>query len=831
MKFICDYIKRKKERKQKINFSCDQLIYWLDSFVDEIDSILNSKEKYVDPLEIFTYINRYNTLLRTSENSNIKHLKKAKNYKQLLKKKQNYIFRSQKIMERMHTHNDYISSLKIPEAYEILGNIEGRKLDTQQMACIVKEPVNHLVIAGAGTGKTTTIIGRIKYLLKTEKLDPKDILVLSFTNASASEMKERLSLETGKDIDVSTFHKLGKNIITKVEGVTPKITALESAKFRIFIKDQLKLNMKSEEYSELLKHYIIYNKVIQKSEFEFKSMEEYTEYLKLNPPVTIDKYNVKSYGEMEIANFLFENGIKYIYEQPYEMDTRTNKFGQYFPDFYLPDYKIYIEYFGIDRNGNVPSYFSSSNGMSPSDTYRNSMAWKQETHKKYGTKMISCYAYEKFDESLLDNLKKNLKKAGVPLNPKTPEEIWIEINQEEDTVLDNVAELFETLINLIKSNNYTVEDIRKKNSDANIKSNDLLLTLIEPIFNAYCNYLSKNNEIDFNDMINRASDYISKGKYIHPYKYVIVDEYQDISKARFVLLDTMRKSKAFNLFCVGDDWQSIYRFAGSDIDFILKFSEYWGPSEISKIETTYRFSQNMTEISGKFVMKNPAQIVKNINGKNDFGEYPLEEIIVYSDKQAITPIVEKLKLLPCNSSVYFIGRYSFDIRLLKETDAFEFKYNNITGLTDVKFKERKDLKISFLTAHKSKGLQADYVFIINNKNSRMGFPSKIQDAPIFKLLLENCDKFPYAEERRLFYVALTRARKKVFLLNVYECESIFISDLRAICGNQLKQYKKVCPVCGGFLIKRKGPYNLFWGCSNYNKTGCKYTQQIFIGNE
>lgn len=387
--------------------------------------------------------------------------------------------------------------------------------------------------------------------------------------------------------------------------------------------------------------------------------------------------------------------------------------------------------------------------------------------------------------------------------------------------------MFETVINLIKSNGYGIEIVRGLNhTGSNKKTNDRLLSLLEPIYHAYCQYLSEKDEIDFNDMINLASDYVRQGRYTNPYKYVIVDEYQDISKARFTLLDCLRKSRDYDLFCVGDDWQSIYRFAGSDIGFILNFSKYWGATEISKIETTYRFSQKLIEISGSFIMQNPLQIQKSIRGKaNDYG-FPLGEISGYKDKFAVEFMSKRLNDIPKGSSVFFIGRYLFDAKILSDSGLFSCQYNNTSGFVDVKSKVRPDLNIAFMTAHKSKGLQADYVFIVNNKKARMGFPSKIQDAPILDLLLDNCDQYPHSEERRLFYVALTRAKKKACLITVNGQESEFALELRERYGDELKKEQFECPRCGGRLVKRSGPYGEFFGCSNYRTAGCTYKRKI-----
>ena len=809
---------------QERNDLCDYLIAMIDIALSDADALFSDPQAFVDPNAASVWHTKNGGLLQEAAPVNTQRLRRAIRYQELILKQSRLFAVSRSLPQRIIQHNDRVASMRIQAAYDLIGNVEGRKLDQQQMACIIKESHNHLVIAGAGTGKTTTIVGKIKYLLKSEKCRPEDILVLSFTNASATEMNMRIAAETGQQIAASTFHKLGLNIITQVEGRIPTITKVN---LRKFIKEQLLQNMQNDAYLSMLSSYLLYNRVVGRSEFEFQSEEEYKEYLKLNPPTTVKNETVKSYGEMDIANFLMQNGIRYIYEHPYEIDTATDEYGQYHPDFYLPDHQIYIEYFGINRNGEVPAYFKPKNGVSAGEAYRASMEWKRATHREHHTTTIECYAYEKLEGTLLDGLKQKLEAASVILAPKSAKELWTEISAEGNSLLSGIIELFETLINLIKSNNYTIATVRSLNQNESTRqTNNTLLSLLEPIYHAYCQYLSSHKEIDFNDMINLASEYVRQGKYTNPYKHVIVDEYQDISKARFVLLQCLRQSSDYDLFCVGDDWQSIYRFAGSDTGFILHFDRYWGAADISRIETTYRFSQGLIDVSGTFVMQNPAQIKKQLKGREDDLGFPLGEICGYTDKYAIEFMSKKFGDLPQNSSVFLIGRYSFDANLLNDNELFSYQYNNVTGLVEVKSKARPDLNIVFLTAHKSKGLQADYVFIINNKNTRMGFPSRIQDAPIMELLLEDCEQYPHAEERRLFYVALTRAKKKAFIVTVNGQESVFAAELKARYENELKREQFECPLCGGQLRKRTGPYGEFWGCSNYHMTGCTYKRKI-----
>ena len=728
----------------------------------------------------------------------------------------------QAFSSRIQAHNNDALKQTIAEAYQLIGPVEGQKLDTQQMACVVKDPHSHLVIAGAGTGKTTTILGKVKYLLATKAVQPQELLILSFTNAAASEMKNRLLAETNEKIYVATFHKLGYDIIRRAEQITPKISQID---IRSFTLDDLKRLSQDRSYQRKLMLYLLFNRVQERSEFDFQSESEYQDYLETNPPTTILEEHVKSYGEMLIANYLTQHGVRYEYEKAYPIDTRTEEYGQYHPDFYLPDYDIYIEYFGIDRKGNVPDYFSEKGNLSASEAYQEGMRWKRELHHENGTKLIECYAYEHFEGDLLKNLEENLIKAAVPLKELSLSELISQTGQNEKNIFSALADTISTIISLCRNRKYSTSDLLslcKKEMPKEI----ILAELIAPIMENYEDYLRTNKLVDFTDMLNRAEELTVSGQFVHKFRYVIVDEYQDISSAQYRLLEAMRKQSDYKLFCVGDDWQSIYRFAGSDIGYILHFSQYWGDSELSRIETTYRFSQRLIDISGDFIMENPNQIKKYIRSGNDSEKLVIGRIDGYTENASIRFMIEKIESLPKDSSVFFIGRYQFDVDLLRNSDLLTLKYDNEKQINRVYLKGRNDLKMAYYTAHRSKGLQADYVFIINNRATHMGFPSKVQNPPLVELLLEQADQYPDAEERRLFYVALTRARKKVYLLTSGKNVSSFAGELIDRYSEEIKQEAWSCPWCGGQLKKINGPYGEFYGCTNYQSLGCKYRRTI-----
>lgn len=570
-------------------------------------------------------------------------------------------FLKNKTTKNTYVINDYNKD-EIEEFKNLYNPVENKTLDDEQISSIVSNSHNTLVIASAGSGKTTTIIGKIKYLILKYNVLPEEILVLSFTNASAKEMKNRITKELNLEINASTFHKLGLEIIKKTSEHLPNIYTDSS--------EALILN--------------IVNKLLNNCEYLVNFIDYFCE-------------------ENKVQTFLYAFSVSFQYDE-------VNN------EFYLISYDVFITF-------------------------------KKEKNKIH------------FKNSLID-LYNELTYLNVKLKLRDYNYIWKLLNISTNMTY-NIITYFLTLISLVKSNSLSNEEFSKR-YDKTISS------LFIPLITSYNEYLKDNNMIDFNDMINLSTKLIEENKYIHNYKYVIVDEYQDISIARYNLLKTMRDQKDYDLFCVGDDFQSIYRFSGSQINLITNFEDFWGETMVGRISRTYRFSDTLAKISSSFVMKNPSQLRKNIIGlPSDI--FPLE--MIYS----IEELKSVLNSLPLYSTVYFLGRYNNDLDIIRSDNSFSIVYNN--GM-EIIYSKRIDLVITYLTIHKSKGLQSDYVFILNNKADGSSFPSKIKDDEIVYTLLDNTDKYPYSEERRLFYVGLTRSKKKTYLLVDKNSESIFIEELK-----------------------------------------------------
>ena len=217
-----------------------------------------------------------------------------------------------------------------------------------------------------------------------------------------------------------------------------------------------------------------------------------------------------------------------------EFDFNNDKeYQQYYPDFYLPEYDIYIENFGIDENNNVAPYFKDKNGLSASEAYNESIKWKRKIHNDNNTTMIETFYYENKQGKFITNLENKLRIFYVKIEPKSEEELWEIINKNNSGLFNEMCNVFSTIICLIKSNNYSIDYVKNINEVQSSLINKLTLELITPLYLDYQKGLNENNMIDFNDMINMATAAVSTNKYIHNYKYVIVDEYQDMSISRY----------------------------------------------------------------------------------------------------------------------------------------------------------------------------------------------------------------------------------------------------------------------------------------------------------
>lgn len=387
--------------------------------------------------------------------------------------------------------------------------------------------------------------------------------------------------------------------------------------------------------------------------------------------------------------------------------------------------------------------------------------------------------YQISDPTTLDNIINNFFKIDILYNERMLNIVlnyfglknkndYLKLYKSDYESVYELEKLINTFIRLFKCNDYKIEDFNKFLKKArsifnikNYKTDKYLLILCLNIYIEYEDYLKENNEIDFDDMLIYARDYV----YDMGCKYIIIDEYQDTSYVRFSLIKKIIEINKSKLMVVGDDFQSIYRFTGCDLDLFTNFNTYFDNSSIKYISNTYRNSDELVKIAGNFIMKNKNQIKKNLKSNIHINK-PIV-VVKYKNKKDLKKLI--LYIYRKNKNILILGRNNKDINNYLDKD-FIIKDNKIMYLFN------KNMDIQYLTIHKSKGLEADNVILINLYNKTLGFPNKMKDDRLLRFVCKSKIKYPYDEERRLFYVALTRTKNKVYLF-MPSNSSCFVNEL------------------------------------------------------
>lgn len=729
----------------------------------------------------------------------------------------------------------------------ILDEIDpGIRLDDEQRRAVVTDDDYCLLVAGAGAGKTTTMAAKVKYLVEKQLVNPEEIIVISYTRKAIGELKDRINNGLHIPAEICTFHKFAFDIVKRFSSEPPEVN-LSSYKI-IF---------------DMLEHAIFHNKPLMRNlvlfmgyyfdltedVFKFENLDQYHmfkasqdyetlksglgEYVKKveqqrsKRVKTITGEYLRSVQEVQIANFLYLNGLDYEYERvyPYDSPSRSKK---YTPDFYISqgEHTAWLEHYALTESGYNRIFTPQQIAK-----YKKEIRDKRALHATYHTNLLETWSFYNDRRPLLDHLKEILEKEGFILKPRNLDEVYRKIVETgKDKYIYKLIFFMMNFIEQYKTTGYDAggfEILRKKTDNPRTL---LFLDIAEQVYHHYQATLKKNNEIDFADMINDAHAYlheIEQQGIELPYKYIIIDEFQDIARQRFNLTKRLSEITKAKVVAVGDDWQSIYAFSGSDITLFTRFLELMGAGTELKITHTYRNSQELIDIAGGFVQKNAAQIRKQLISPKHLKDPVLIREFDDSFKpmkalasQIETVIGEIIQEFGQKSSILLIGRYNYDMYKLYNTGRFSELPNN-----RVKSEAYPNANISFMTAHSSKGLGYDNVVLINMFEGKFGFPCQIEDDPIMKLVTYEDTSMPYAEERRLFYVALTRTKNRVYIMTPQRKPSRFLIEL--IKENDLLHSDKLnmevvdlfnlrCPVCG-FPLKYEFNKNYglnLWICTN-----------------
>lgn len=738
-------------------------------------------------------------------------------------------------------------------------------LTHEQRLAIVDDSYRTLVIASAGSGKTTTLLGKYVFLLKEGLATPRDILVLAFNKAIQQEIEKKIKKLVQKirfplsaRPEVYTFHGFGYNLIEKAEGrkrvdllaESSSDGLLDTANVRKIIDKAKGQYPKIEEWISLFRAVCPYHQIEEfaQNEREYKEAIGTYPYKRESFPSNRDsdfheqripsldkRYWVRSQQELAIINSLIKKGVKVEYEKPYPGGDIT-------PDFYYPDIGLWHEHFAIRRDGtsHLPGY---------EEKYRQKMKFYKQRRGNF----LFTYSYEYYDGTVLKKIFRKLKEKGISFDPLPRETIE---NRLEELYTDDTYNLIAKSIKLAKANDLSSEELSDRLRRLRDRTRSWLFErFFLPLLKTYEGILRENDTIDFEDMILRPTRYLSganRARSLLPsrYKYVLVDEFQDISGSRKNFLARILDPES-RLFVVGDDWQSIYRFTGSNSMVMREFLESESPlvsrdwmysrkgishkPKVYRIQETFRNCKPISDVASEFIQKNPTQIRKSVRARQPEDDSPAVYVCSVDgyNNENLKRVLDLISKSDKKKGVSILGRKNREIATI-----------SLKAL----MAHRRDLKIKKGTIHRAKGLGDDIVILVGMDSGMKGFPNCAGEDPLISIFLPPGDGYPNSEERRVMYVAMTRAKEKVFLVNQSVQPSSFLEEVKEICRqlgiklNDVVLRRDVvgpCPVClskgmvegmwKGALVRRvtrNPPYSVFLGCTNFPRGLCRYTSKI-----
>jgi DNA helicase-4 len=732
-------------------------------------------------------------------------------------------------VSKVQQRNEAFVHAEMAEFKDLFDRVEKLPLTPEQQSASVLFEENNLLIAAAGSGKSSALVGKVGYALQKGMYEAEEILALAFNTAAADELSERLHTrlgEIGTKVKAKTFHSLGVEVL-KSAGLMGEIED-ESAQAKRLDRVITNLQVTSPEFQKNWHFLCLIAPIAAPNPDAFRTEEDYQKTvankMRLKTHAqgfpTLSGQTVRSFEEIAIANWLWLHGVEFEYEKPYEAGMLRMGWNKYSPDFYLVKEGVYFEHFALDANGKAPLFMGDKQ-----DFYAEQAKVKQKLLKELNFRQFWTTSGEYRQGILFEKLEKHLLDLGYDLQTRNKAQIDQALQMKSQKEL---LDLVKRGVSLIRGNGTQLEELLAKlEAQPDPLRAQCYIQLIWEVATEYGKSLQEDGKMDFDSMIGTALQALADGKAKLPYRFILADEFQDISIGRARLVQEVLKSKENTaLFCVGDDWQAINRFAGSDLALFTQFDHHFGPSQSSYLTKTFRCNQGIATMSANFVMANPEQVKKKVfahdartdevcriwecNNEQDYLNRIHEELVRWAGIQA-----EKSK----KGKVYFLSRYGPE-------KTFALTVPQLKKWAS-EFSEHLDLEM--LTMHKSKGLESEYVVLlgIHSKMSH-GFPGRQDDEPLLSLILPDEGAMPFADDRRLFYVAITRAKTEVSIPFIKEKASPFLYELVAqerqgsLLWNGQRHLPKRCPECKkGILLKiakKDGSY--FWRCSQ-EKELCK----------
>ncbi len=727
---------------------------------------------------------------------------------------------------RIQAANWEVAAASVAAYRSFFDRVETSPLTEEQARAVIAYDNRLQVVAAAGSGKTSVMVARAAYAVKRGLARPDEILLLAFNVDAAAELQTRIQARfaaaslPSKGLQVSTFHAFGLSVIGQATGRKPTVAPWVTNGQDISVLAQIVGDLRKQD-AEFGLDWDTFRLLFARPGGDLTGElvpDAWDAAQRVAGLKTFRGEIVRSHGERLIADWLFLHGVSYEYERPYVHDTVDQKHGQYRPDFYYPKIDTWHEHWGVDAQGKPPPTWTG---------YEAGMSWKRQLHRDHGAQLLeTTFAGVIIDGTDLPRLRDELQGRGVTFQWDPDRLRHSSVKPVEDAELLRLIRVFMTHV---KSNGLTRDHLeeRLKGDGANRSERTRrFVQLYWRVHDAWQDKLAREGCVDFEDMLTEATAELEADRFTSPYRLVMVDEFQDVSRARARLTSGLLRGPGRHLMVVGDDWQSINRFAGADVSVMTDFNGYFGPGPTLRLTKTFRNHPVVAETAARFITRNPAQLAKQVVSAHShvLRQSAHEGVClcwVASASQISSAIADFLVDLDDRVRV---GTVSAQVGHRVTVDVLG-RYRHDRALLPSRVPDRIDAR--FRTIHSAKGLEADYVVVPNLAAGTYGFPSEITDDPVLALALTDVDTYPYAEERRLFYVALTRARRGVLLLSPENNPSPFVTELVkeglvSVAAERGRNSVTVCPQCSeGTLRRRDGRYGAFWGCSTFPR--CRFT--------
>lgn len=677
-----------------------------------------------------------------------------------------------------------------PDAYP-------RALHTQQARAVLINDDYNLVLAGAGTGKTTTLLRRIAYTVRHRGVPQQQVLALAFNRKAAEQLSDELERDGLGQVKVSTLHALGRELACAARhGDAPPVApaAQDAHALHSWVQRQLLELVRDASLQGAVQRW--FTELSHEVDEPPRTQAEYRRQLRQSDLRTLTGDKVRSRQELYIANWLTLNGVAWEYERRYPHGEAT-----YQPDFYLPEHDLWLEHWGIRRSGEGAPWCDVS-------AYQKQQHWKRELHTQFGTTLLETWADEIGPDTTDTALRRLMALHGVALKPPAQRQLDHLVAQGHPPI-KHLTRLLSTFLSQWRGSPQTLDHARRK---ARSERDRAFLDLFEPVGTAWLIHLKEHDQTDFSGMVHEGLAAVRSGRVDVPWTELHLDEAQDATELHLQLLEAIaERQPTAHITVVGDDWQSIYGFSGADVQVMTRLASRWPGLQTTRLDQTWRLAPATLISSSRFVQRNPDQLTKELRPKpgREGERVNIRYVGPYEQAQALDDILGQIGRHTPGASVLLMARYNQSLR-------------DPASDRVIQRAKRTGLRVETSTVHRAKGLEADHTVVLDLSDNLMGFPTGMRNDPVLELLrIQPSETYPLAEERRLFYVALTRSRGSAWLLTDKECPSSFVTELLAdatlephlhVEGEPARPH--VCPACGLMtLTERTGPYGVYWACS------------------